>query len=146
MLFIFVQSIKKADRQNAIRFFIELLAKELKERLQHVTNVYQRSAKELHVCISETNKNSQAQDCSENSAENPNKEKEEQAKQTVIEAQAEADSNRLIADSEAYAIEKIQEALEKNPQYIELEKIKKWDGKLPQAMGNEINPFVSLGE
>jgi len=62
LLFIFVQSIKKADRQNAIRFFIELLAKELKERLQHVTNVYQRSAKELHVCISETNKNSQAGD------------------------------------------------------------------------------------
>lgn len=79
-------------------------------------------------------------------AQNKTKEKEEQAKQTVIEAQAEADSNRLIADSEAYAIEKIQEALEKNPQYIELEKIKKWDGKLPQAMGNEINPFVSLGE
>ena len=79
-------------------------------------------------------------------AQNKTKEKEEQAKQTVIEAQAQADSNRLIADSEAYAIEKIQEALEKNPQYIELEKIKKWDGKLPQAMGNEINPFISMGE
>ncbi len=79
-------------------------------------------------------------------AQNKTKEKEEQAKQTVIEAQAQADSNRLIADSEAYAIETIQEALSKNPQYIELEKIKKWDGKLPQAMGNEINPFISMGE
>ena len=79
-------------------------------------------------------------------AQNKTKEKEEQAKQTVIEAQAKADSNRVIADSEAYAIEKIQEALSKNPQYIELEKIKKWDGKLPQAMGNEINPFISMGE
>ena len=79
-------------------------------------------------------------------AQNKTKEKEEQAKQMVIEAQAEADSNRVIADSEAYAIEKIQEALSKNPQYIELEKVKKWDGKLPQAMGNEINPFISMGE
>lgn len=79
-------------------------------------------------------------------AQNKTKEKEEQAKQTVIEAQAEADSNRLIADSEAYAIEIIQEALSKNPQYIDLEKIKKWDGKLPQAMGSDINPFIPLGE
>lgn len=78
-------------------------------------------------------------------AQNKTKEKEEQAKQTVIEAQATADSNRLIADSEAYAIEIIQEALSKNPQYIELEKIKKWDGQLPQAMGNEVNPFIAFG-
>lgn len=77
-------------------------------------------------------------------AQNKTKEKEEQAKQTVIEAQAQADSNKLIADSEAYAIRAVQEALAQNPQYIEWEKIKKWDGKLPQAMGNEINPFFAL--
>lgn len=77
-------------------------------------------------------------------AQNKTKEIEEQAKQIVIEAQAQADSNRLIADAEAYAIDTIADALKQNPDYIELEKIKKWDGSLPQAMGNEINPFIGI--
>lgn len=77
-------------------------------------------------------------------AQNKTKEIEEQAKQIVIEAQAQADSNRLIADAEAYAIDTIADALKQNPDYIELEKIKKWDGSLPQAMGNEVNPFISI--
>ncbi len=77
-------------------------------------------------------------------AQNKTKEIEEQAKQIVIEAQAQADSNRLIADAEAYAIDTIADALKQNPDYIELEKIKKWDGALPQAMGNEVNPFISI--
>ncbi len=77
-------------------------------------------------------------------AQNKTKEVEEQAKQIVIEAQAQADSNRLIADAEAYAIDTIADALKQNPDYIELEKIKKWDGALPQAMGNEINPFIGI--
>ena len=79
-------------------------------------------------------------------AQNKTKEVEEQAKQIVIEAQAQADSNRLIADAEAYAIETVADALAQNPDYIELEKIKKWNGALPQAMGNEVNPFISIGE
>ena len=64
-------------------------------------------------------------------AQNKTKEKEEVAKQTVIEAQAQADAVKVKSDAEAYAIAKIQEQLKNNPQYLELEKVKKWDGKLP---------------
>ena len=77
-------------------------------------------------------------------AQNKTKEVEEQAKQAVIDAQAEADSKRLIADAEAYSIPVIQEQIANSPHYLELEKIKQWDGKLPQVSGNTVNPFVSL--
>ena len=78
--------------------------------------------------------------------QNKTKEKEELAKQEVIEAQAAADSMKIQAEAEAYAIEIVQKQLSTSPEYIELEKIKKWDGKLPTAIGETINPFVSLGE
>ena len=71
--------------------------------------------------------------------------KEEEAKQKVIAAQAEADSKKLTADAEAYAISVIQQELSKSPEYIELQKIEKWNGVFPQVMGENINPFVALG-
>ena len=70
--------------------------------------------------------------------------KEEQAKQTVIAAQAQADSQRVKAEAEAYAIKLIQEQLAASPKYIELKKVEKWNGEWPQIMGSTINPFVTL--
>lgn len=78
--------------------------------------------------------------------QNKTKEKEEYAKQVVIEARANADSEKIRAEAEAYAIDLIQEKLKDSPQYIELEKINKWNGELPQAIGETINPFLVLGE
>ena len=72
--------------------------------------------------------------------------KEEQAKQTVIAAQAEADSKKIEAEAEAYAIELIQKQLEASPEYIRLQMVEKWDGHWPQVMGNEVNPFVMMDE
>lgn len=77
--------------------------------------------------------------------QNMTKEKEELARQTVIEAQAEAESRRIRADAEAYAIEAIQKQLQQSPEYIELQRVQKWDGKYPQVMGNNVNPFVTIG-
>ncbi len=71
--------------------------------------------------------------------------KEEEAKQQVIAAQAEADSKKLRADADAYAISVIQAELSKSPEYIELQKIDKWNGQFPTVMGENINPFVALG-
>ena len=71
--------------------------------------------------------------------------KEEEAKQQVIAAQAEADSKKLRADADAYAISVIQAELSKSPEYIELQKIEKWNGQFPTVMGENINPFVALG-
>lgn len=72
--------------------------------------------------------------------------KEEQAKQTIIAAQAEADSKKIEAEAEAYAIELIQKQLEASPEYIRLQMVEKWDGHWPQVMGNEVNPFVMMDE
>ena len=76
--------------------------------------------------------------------QNKTKEKEELARQTVIEAEAEAESQKIKADAEAYAIEAIQAQLRQSPEYIELQRVQKWDGKFPQVMGENVNPFVAL--
>lgn len=76
--------------------------------------------------------------------QNKTAEKEEEAKQQVIAAQAEADSQKIKADAEAYAIKAVQEQLEKSPNYIDYLKINNWDGVLPQAIGTEVNPFIAL--
>lgn len=76
--------------------------------------------------------------------QNKTAERQEEAKQQVIAAQAEADSQKIRADAEAYAIEAVQKQLSENPDYIDYLKVTKWDGILPQAMGNDVNPFVVL--
>ncbi|MCM1298729.1 MAG: prohibitin family protein [Firmicutes bacterium] len=76
--------------------------------------------------------------------ENKTKEKEEEAKQVRIAAQAEADAKRISAEAEADAIEAIQEQLAKSPDYIDYFKMEKWDGKLPQVVSDGVNPFVAL--
>lgn len=70
--------------------------------------------------------------------------KEEEARQKVIAATAEADAAKVKAEAEAYAIQLIQEQLAKSPEYVELQKIEKWNGEFPQIMGNTVNPFVTL--
>ena len=77
-------------------------------------------------------------------AQNKTVEVEEESRQKVIQAQAEADSTKLKADADAYAIEAIQKKLENSPSYIEYLKITRWDGKLPQIMGDGVSPFVVL--
>lgn len=76
--------------------------------------------------------------------QNKTAEKEEEAKQKVIAAQAEADSQKIKADAEAYAIQAVQEQLAKSPSYIDYLKVNNWNGVLPQAIGNDVNPFIAL--
>lgn len=76
--------------------------------------------------------------------ENKTKEKEEEARQRVIAAQAEADSTKLAADAQAYAIKAVQEQLANSPNYIDYLKINNWNGELPQIIGDGVNPFVNL--
>lgn len=76
--------------------------------------------------------------------QNKTVEKEEEARQQVIAAQAEADSQKIKADAEAYAIEAVQEQLAKSPNYIDYLKINNWNGVLPQAIGTDVNPFIAI--
>lgn len=81
---------------------------------------------------------------------------EQVARQTVTEAQAQADSKLAIAKSDALAIQLRGEAeanainargkaLRENPAVVELVQAEKWDGKLPTQMipGSAV-PFLSL--
>ena len=76
--------------------------------------------------------------------QNKTAEREEEAKQKVIAAQAEADSQKIKADAEAYSIQAVQEQLAKSPNYIDYLKINNWNGVLPQAIGTEVNPFIGI--
>ena len=76
--------------------------------------------------------------------ENKTKEKQEEAKQVVIAAEAEAKSKRIAAEAEADAIKAIQEQLQRSPNYIDYFQIEKWDGKLPQVVSDGVNPFIAL--
>ena len=69
---------------------------------------------------------------------------EEEARQKVIAATAEADAEKVRADAEAYAIKVVQEQLNNSPEYVELQRVQKWDGKWPEVMGNTVNPFVTM--
>ncbi|EDN66329.1 hypothetical protein BGP_3924 [Beggiatoa sp. PS] len=82
-------------------------------------------------------------------------EAETKAKLKKIKAQAEANAKLTAAEAEAYVIRKEGEAqaaafkaqaqaLTENPNLIESEKIKRWDGKLPSYFLNqEVSPFMS---
>lgn len=67
-----------------------------------------------------------------------------EAEQTVVNAKAQADATRAQADAEAYSIELIQKQLSQAEAYLEYQKIQKWDGQLPQVMGDSTNPIIDL--
>jgi regulator of protease activity HflC (stomatin/prohibitin superfamily) len=67
-----------------------------------------------------------------------------EAEQTVVNAQADADAMKARADAEAYSIEVIQDQLAQSEAYLEYQKIEKWDGQLPQVMGDGVNPIIDF--
>ena len=76
--------------------------------------------------------------------QNKTVEKEELARQTVIEAQAKADSQKLEADAQAYSIKVVQDQLSTSPEYLEYAKIQKWNGQFPQVMSEGTDPFIVI--
>lgn len=72
--------------------------------------------------------------------------REEEAKQLIIAAEADAEAAKLAADAEAYAIKVIQEQLAQSPNYVELQRVQRWDGHFPQIMSDGVNPFLILGD
>ncbi len=76
--------------------------------------------------------------------QNKTKEKDEEAKQVRIAAQAEADAKKIAAEAEAEAIKLIQQQLANSPNYVDYLKIDRWNGELPQVVSDGVNPFVAL--
>lgn len=59
-------------------------------------------------------------------------------------AKLEEQKIRLLADAEAYKIEKINKAAQKSPAYIQLKQIEAWNGVLPKYVGGENMPILDL--
>lgn len=59
-----------------------------------------------------------------------------------MEADAAAYELERIAEAEAKSIKLITDQLKRSPEYIELERVKKWNGALPQYMNGEIPMFM----
>lgn len=66
-----------------------------------------------------------------------------EAEQTVVNAQAQADATKARAEAEAYAINVVQQQLSQSQAYLEYQKIQKWNGELPQVMGDS-SPIIDL--
>jgi regulator of protease activity HflC (stomatin/prohibitin superfamily) len=67
---------------------------------------------------------------------------EAEAKQRVAQAQGEADAKRLSADAEAYFNKTVAASI--TPEYVQYKALDKWDGQLPQMMGQGAVPFVNI--
>jgi regulator of protease activity HflC (stomatin/prohibitin superfamily) len=76
--------------------------------------------------------------------QNKTAERQEEAKQVVIAAQAQADSKLIQAEAEAKSIDLIQQQIAAGPSYIDYLMISNWNGILPQVIGDGVNPFVVL--
>jgi len=59
-------------------------------------------------------------------------------------AKLEEQKIRLLADAEAYKIEKINRAAQQSPAYIQLKQIEAWNGILPKYVGGESMPILDL--
>jgi len=59
-------------------------------------------------------------------------------------AKLEEQKIRLLADAEAYKIEKINNAAQQSPAYIQLKQIEAWNGILPKYVGGESMPILDL--
>ena len=68
-----------------------------------------------------------------------------EAEKLVAESQGKADAQLAIARANAQAINLEGDALRNNPNVIELRKIEKWDGQLPQIVG-AATPFINLSK
>ena len=70
-----------------------------------------------------------------------------EAEANRLAAKAEAESIRMKGEAEADALEAKSQALQQNPQLVELEKAKKWNGQLPQNMyGQAPIPFLQTSD
>ena len=67
-----------------------------------------------------------------------------QADAKLLQAKAEAEAIRLRGEAEAMAIRAQAEALRQNPNLIELRKVERWDGSVPQWNGTGPLPLLNL--
>jgi len=66
------------------------------------------------------------------------------AQKVIAKAEGDAKATLTWAEAQATANRKLSESL--TPQLIELKRLEKWNGELPQVNGGSTNPFISIGK
>jgi regulator of protease activity HflC (stomatin/prohibitin superfamily) len=122
-----------ANRERATMEILEKLREHLSKNYIHVSN-FQVTAIRYSSAFEKAIESKVTAEQEALKAKNRTVQIEEEARQILISAQAEAESMAIRAN-----------ALQKNKALIEYEAVQRWDGHLPQyLMGNSI-PFVQLG-
>jgi regulator of protease activity HflC (stomatin/prohibitin superfamily) len=67
---------------------------------------------------------------------------EAEAKQRVAQAQGEAEAKKLSADAEAYFNKTVAASI--TEEFVQYKALEKWNGELPQMMGNGAVPFINV--
>jgi regulator of protease activity HflC (stomatin/prohibitin superfamily) len=70
--------------------------------------------------------------------------REEEAKQAIIKAEADKEVAVLNAEANAESIRIVQEQIAKSPDYLNYLRLDRWDGALPKVMDENTNPFVAV--
>lgn len=68
---------------------------------------------------------------------------EESAKQKIIQARADSSSMVIRAAGQAREVELVQKQLAQSHQYIDYQRVMRWDGKMPMVTGSN-TPFIDL--
>jgi regulator of protease activity HflC (stomatin/prohibitin superfamily) len=76
--------------------------------------------------------------------ENQQKKIRIQVENDILEAKRDSSVKVIAALADARSIEMKQEALKQSPQYIEMLKAERWDGKLPQYMLGSSTPMIQM--
>lgn len=69
-----------------------------------------------------------------------------QAQIEVAKANGEAQAKLISAQAEAKSLDIVGEAISRNSKIVDLEAVKKWNGQLPQMMGNGAVPFINVSK
>lgn len=121
--------LKRGEVKNAIE-------KELQDRL----NPYFLIVKSVNIVNFEFSASFQKEIDLKVATQQQTLQKEEELKR--VQAESKIITTKAQAESDATNIQG--QSLKNNPEILELKKIEKWDGKLPQVQGSDGNPIINL--
>lgn len=121
--------LKRGEVKNAIE-------KELQDRL----NQYFLIVKSVNIVNFEFSASFQKEIDLKVATQQQTLQKEEELKR--VQAESKIITTKAQAESDATNIQG--QSLKNNPEILELKKIEKWDGKLPQVQGSDGNPIINL--
>ena len=140
-----IESVYGAGKAELLDAVKTRVAKETTEIGINVENIYRIGSMRLPESIIDSiNKKAKASQMTSQREQEIQQSKAE-ADKKIQEARGEAESKLAVAKANAEAINIEGDALRNNPQVLELRKIEKWKGEVPQVVGSS-TPFINLSK